>query len=112
VKVEPLLPASMVNPNEVGCRRWMRAMGEFGSDATRQVVREGWPILLVTRGVDDGAWQLVNGDGDTDDTDSAMVVALAHVAALDRSLGELAGLPLGWRARRETVDRPWRLEPR
>jgi hypothetical protein len=91
-------------------------MGEFGSDAvaitTHQVMREGWPILLVTHDVDDGAWQFVNGDGDTDDTDSSMVVAAADVAALDPSLGELAGLPRGWRAWREAVDRPWRLEPR
>ena len=94
----------------------MRAMGDFGSDAlaitTRQVMREGWPILLVTHDADDGAWQFLNGHGDTDDTDSAMVVAPAEVAALDPSVGELAELPLGWRAWRETVDRPWRLEPR
>jgi hypothetical protein len=91
-------------------------MGEFGSDAlaitTRQVMREGWPILLVTHDADDGAWQFVNGHGDTDDTGSAMVVAAATVAALDPALGELASLPLGWRAWRESVDQPWRLEPR
>ena len=94
----------------------MRAMGDFGSDAlaitTRQVMREGWPILLVTHDADDGAWQFLNGHGDTDDTDSAMVVAAAQVAALDPSVGELAELPLGWRAWRETVDQPWRLEAR
>ena len=91
-------------------------MGEFGSDAlaitTRQVMREGWPILLVTHDADDGGWQFVNGHGDTEDTGSAMVVAAANVAALDASLGELASLPLGWRAWRESVDQPWRREPR
>ena len=91
-------------------------MGDFGAEAlaitTRQVMREGRPILLVTHDADDGAWQFLNGQGDTDDTDSAMVVAPAEVAALDPSVGELAELPLGWRAWRETVDQPWRLEPR
>ena len=79
---------------------------------TRQVMREGWPILLVTHDADDGAWQFLNGHGDTDDTDSAMVIAAANVAALDPSVAELADLPLGWRAWRETVDHPWRREPR
>ena len=32
---------------------------------TRQVLHERWPILLVTHDADDGAWQFVNGHGDT-----------------------------------------------
>lgn len=91
-------------------------MGDFGADAlaitTRQVLHEGWPILLVTHDADDGAWQFLNGDGDAEDTESAMVVAAAEVAALDPSVGELADLPLGWRGWRETVDQAWRLEAR
>jgi hypothetical protein len=91
-------------------------MGEFGSDAlaitTRQVMREDWTILLVKHDADDGAWQFVNGHGDTEHTESAMVVAASEVAALDPSVAELADLPEGWRAWREAADQPWRLEPR
>ena len=91
-------------------------MGGFGSDAlaitTRQVLREGWPILLVTHDADDGAWQFLNGHGDSDDTGSALVVAAAEVAALDPTVGELADGRIGWRAWRETVDQPWKLEAR
>lgn len=32
---------------------------------TRQVLHERWPILLVTHDADHGAWQFVNGHGDT-----------------------------------------------
>jgi hypothetical protein len=79
---------------------------------TRQVMRDGWPILLVTRDADDGAWQFVNGRGDTADTDSALVVDATRITALDPTVAELADLPLGWRAWREAPDKPWTREPR
>jgi hypothetical protein len=78
---------------------------------TRQVMRECWPILLVTHDADDGAWQFVNGRGDTD-TDSAMVVKATRIAELDPAVAELADLPLGWRAWREASDKPWKREAR
>jgi hypothetical protein len=74
---------------------------------TRQVLCEGWPILLVTHDADDGAWQFVNGRGDTDDTDSAMVVGVGQIPAIDPTLREIADLPLGWRAWRSSVGAPW-----
>jgi hypothetical protein len=78
---------------------------------TREVMHEGWPILLVTHDADDGAWQFVNGRGDTDDTDSAMVVAARRVAEIDPTLAELADLPLGWRAWRHSVGDSWTRSP-
>lgn len=42
-------------------------MGDLGADetaiTTRQVLRQGLPILLVTHDADDGAWQFLNGHG-------------------------------------------------
>jgi hypothetical protein len=73
---------------------------------TRQVMYEGWPILLVSHDADDWAWQFVNGHGDTEATES-MVVAVARVAALDETVLELADLPLGWQAWRGSRDEPW-----
>jgi hypothetical protein len=74
---------------------------------TRQVMEDGWPILLVTHDADDGAWQFVNGRGDTDTTDSAMVVAIEVVLRVDPSLVELADLPLGWHAWRQSAGDEW-----
>jgi hypothetical protein len=75
---------------------------------TRQVMHEGWPILLVTHDADDGVWQFVNGHGDTDDTETAMVVEVEQVVGVDPSVAELADLPLGWRAWRPTVSAEWK----
>ena len=50
---------------------------------TRQVLRDGWPILLVTHDADDGAWQFVNGHGHTEDAGSAMVVGVETVSSVD-----------------------------
>jgi hypothetical protein len=86
-------------------------MPEFAANdiaiTTRQVMYEGWPILLVTHDADDGAWQFVNGHGDTEDTDAAMVVAVETVLGVDQTISELADLPLGWRAWRGSSGEPW-----
>jgi hypothetical protein len=91
-------------------------MAEFPPDdvaiTTRQVMQEGWPILLVTHDADDGAWQFLNGHGDTDDTESAMLIGAARILSVDPTIAELADLPLGWRAWRETTEAPWKREPR
>jgi len=79
---------------------------------SRQVLQDGWPILLVTHDADDGAWQFVNGHGDTEDTDSAMAVAVETVFEVDPTIAGLADLPLGWRAWRDSPDHPWRREAR
>ena len=79
---------------------------------TRQVLRDGWPILLVTNDADDGAWQFVNGHGDTEDTPSAMVVGVETVSSVDPTIAELADLPLGWRAWRASPNDPWQRAPR
>ena len=97
-------------------RTLRRAMAEFPPDdiaiTTRQVMQEGWPVLLVTHDADDDAWQFLNGHGDTDDTESAMVIGAARILTVDSTIAELADLPLGWRAWRETTEAPWKRGPR
>jgi len=77
-------------------------MGRFRPDdiaiTTRQVLHERWPILLVAH--------------DADDTDSALVVGIESVAAVDHTILELSDLPLGWRAWRESPDARWQRAPR
>ena len=77
---------------------------------TKQVMREHQPILFVSHDADDGAWQFHTGE--PVDEDDAMIVGLARVVELDKSLYELADLPLGWSAWRESVGQPWQREER
>ena len=75
---------------------------------TRQVVEQGYPILLVTHDEDDGGWQILCGT--TNDEEDAMVVSLKSLVARDPSLKELADLPLGGRAWRDSSEQPWKRE--
>ena len=63
------------------------------------------PILIVSHDLDDGGWQFLDG-ADVSESD-AIVVSLKEVAVHDPSVKELADLPLGWRAVRDTVGGPW-----
>ena len=64
------------------------------------------PIRLVTHDAEDGAWQFLCGDpGEASDV---RVVGLGSIIQLDASIGELADLPLGWRAWRSAHGEPWR----
>lgn len=72
-------------------------------------VLNGKPILRVTHDADDGAWQFLCAT--TSSEQDARVVALRHVYALDPSVGELADLPLGWAALRESPSAPWQRLP-
>jgi hypothetical protein len=75
---------------------------------TRQVMEQGWPILLVTHDNEHPTgWQFLNGDGDTGDAANGISVHAEHVLERDPTVAELADLPLGWRAWRESEDHPW-----
>ena len=79
---------------------------------TRQVMEEGWPILLVTHDAEEPrGWRFVNGHGDTDHHSSGIPVHVEHVIERDPSVGELADLPAGWQAWRESEDADWVREP-
>jgi hypothetical protein len=71
----------------------------------KQIISDGAPILHVTHDSEDGAWQFL-GWGDAREED-AKVVALRTIVRLDPSVQELADLPPGWHAWRETADKPW-----
>jgi len=69
------------------------------------------PVLLVTHEAADQEWQLVNGQGDTDNGMKPILVHASHLLDLDASLAPLADLPLGWRAWRATQNEDWIREP-
>jgi hypothetical protein len=77
---------------------------------TFKVLEQGHPILLVAHDGEDGAWQFLCGT--TNDPADGRVVGLDCIVGLDPAIVELADLPLGWRAWRESPGKPWNREPR
>src|SRR5262245_36581929 len=71
----------------------------------RSIAFEGAPILYVTHDADDDAWQFLGGESVREA--DACVVGLGEIVALDPSLLELADLPPGWHAWRESTASAW-----
>ena len=66
-------------------------------------------IALASLDEEDGGWQFIGAEGAQED--QAMVVSLRRVFERDASIGQLADLPLGWRARRGGPDQSWQRAP-
>jgi hypothetical protein len=77
--------------------------------STRQVVREGYPVLRVSHDFD-GDWQVLCGT--TTDVKDALVVCLGCAYQRNPSIGALADMPRGWTAWRDSPDDPWKREPK
>ena len=72
---------------------------------TRQVVKDNFPILSVAHYSDDHSWAFTCGT--TNKSEDLMLVGMGEVVDLDDTLYEIADLPLGWCADRETVGGEW-----
>jgi hypothetical protein len=72
---------------------------------TRQVLDEGLPILRVTHYSDDEDWAFVCGT--TDATEDGRVIAMEEALEIDPTLREIADLPPGWTAWRDSVGAVW-----
>lgn len=68
-------------------------------------ILEGRDILRVTHDEDDGSWQILCGDQHVQE--DARVVCLGCMVMRDASLLEIAALPLGWCADRDSKLQPW-----
>ena len=75
--------------------------------STKRVIDEGYPTLLVTHD-EDGDWQVLCGT--TNESADGLVMCLGCLFQRDQSIGELADLPLGWRAWRDSLGAPWQRE--
>jgi len=73
---------------------------------TTQVLRLGQPVLHVSHDAEDGAWQFHTGAKQVSKKD-VMLIALSEMVELDPSICELADLPCGWFADRESIGSPW-----
>lgn len=71
---------------------------------TSRALRDGEPILFVSHD-QNGDWQFLCGDVTA--ADECLLVCLGCAYERDRTIGELADLPCGWQAWRDSVDAPW-----
>ena len=71
---------------------------------TKRVLFEKYPILLVIHD-EEGEWQFLCGIGN--EMSQLAIVGFGRMLAKDRTLAEIADLPVGWEATRETVAGPW-----
>ena len=74
---------------------------------TNYVMKDRKPITYVTHEEEDGAWQFFSSDEFENYEDVAMIVGLGEIVALDHSLLELADMPVGHFAVRETPNDKW-----
>jgi hypothetical protein len=74
--------------------------------ASRKIVHGGDWIAHVSHDASDGGWQFHNEEPLNED--NAAMVSLRNIVLLDPSVIELSGLPLRWRAWRESDISPWK----
>lgn len=74
----------------------------------KHVLCENKPILYVSHDEEDGCWQFMCGDEHVF-PDDARVIALSEAWELDDSISEVAGMPCGSFAERESVTSDWRI---
>ena len=72
---------------------------------TKYILEENSPVLYVYHYEDDGAWQF-SGKEECADSDYR-IISLEEMINIDKSILELAELPLGGKAYRENKDSDW-----
>jgi hypothetical protein len=73
----------------------------------RRIVEDGDLVAYVSHDESDGGWQFHVSDSPGLNENDAMVVSLRNMVQLDPTLSDLADLPLGWHAWRESKDSRW-----
>lgn len=63
------------------------------------------PILYVSHDEEDGMWQFLCGK--QHEESEARIVSLYSIFMLDHSIAELAGMPYGYVAERESKETEW-----
>jgi len=74
---------------------------------TKFVVKDKKEITYVTHDADDGAWQFFSSDDFDNYEDVAMILSLDEIINIDRTVLEIADLPLGYFATRQTSKDSW-----
>lgn len=74
---------------------------------TKFVVKDGKDITYVTHDSEDGAWQFFSNDDFDNYEEVAMLVSLDEIIKIDKTVIEIADLPLGYFATRKTTKDGW-----
>jgi hypothetical protein len=74
---------------------------------TKVLNGEDW-VAFVSHDGEDGGWQFHNNEPGPLHESDAKVVSLQNMVRLDPSIVELADLPLGWHAQRDSRNSPWK----
>jgi hypothetical protein len=87
--------------------KWLFSDGPATAVFTSRSIAKGvdW-IYYVSHDADDGAWQFLPYSGPPDESEAA-VVSLSAIVGAEPRVSELADLPLGWHAWRETPEAEW-----
>lgn len=72
---------------------------------TKRIMNNKSNILLVSHDDEDGMWQFLDGE-DVDEED-ATIVSLGEIVGIDNTINQIADLPLGWIAFRDSVYSQW-----
>jgi hypothetical protein len=73
---------------------------------TLRSIVDGDPILYVSHDADDHGWQFL--DGNPVEMTNAVLVGLGEIVDRDPSVLEVANMPPGWFAVRDSQTSPWK----
>ena len=86
--------------------KWPFDQGEnVAAVTTVNVMKKDFPVLQVIHYSDDHSWAFLCGT--TADPDECLLVSMKQVLDTDPSLFEIADLPPGWIAERESITDAW-----
>ena len=71
----------------------------------RHVLDDGAPVLYASHDAEDGMWQFLCGEAHQ--VEDARIVGLREIYERDKSLAEIARLPLGCAAERTGIGGEW-----
>ena len=75
--------------------------------STTFVVKEKKLITYIAHDEDDGAWQFLSNDEVDDLMKAAMLVGLETIIEIDKTVLEVADLPYGYFATRNSIKDQW-----
>ncbi len=78
--------------------------------ANRNIFQQGGWIAYVSHEAGDSGWQFHTNDAEVSDSD-AQLVSLENIVNHDPSVSELADLPIGWQAWRDSAMSVWKRSP-
>ena len=74
---------------------------------TTFVIKDKKEITYVTHEIEDGAWQFFSSDTFDNYEEVAMIVGLSEIIKIDKTVLDIADLPLGYVATRQSVNDKW-----